>query len=34
VTHTKLASKADADQRKAYWAERLGAMAEVLGSER
>lgn len=30
VTHTRLASKADADQRKAYWAERLGAMAELL----
>ncbi len=30
VAHTKLPSKADADQRKGYWAERLAAMAEVL----
>lgn len=30
VQHTKLASKADADARKAYWAERLDALGEVL----
>lgn len=30
VAHTKLASKADAESRKAYWAERLTVLAEVL----
>ena len=33
VAHTRLASKADADQRKAYWAQRLGALAELLGAQ-
>lgn len=33
VTHTKLATKADADQRKAYWAGRLAAMAELVRSK-
>lgn len=30
VQHTKLESKADIDARKAYWAERLDALAELL----
>lgn len=30
VQHTRLASKADAEARKAYWAERLDALGEVL----
>lgn len=30
VQHTRLASKADAEARKAYWAERLGALGELL----
>lgn len=31
VQHTKLPSKAEADGRKAFWTERLAALAEVLG---
>jgi len=34
VQHTKLAGKADAEARKAYWAERLGALAELLAPAR
>ena len=30
VQHNKLASKADADERKKFWAERLNALAELL----
>jgi hypothetical protein len=30
VAHTKLASKADADERKKFWAERLNALAELI----
>jgi hypothetical protein len=30
VQHTKLASKADADERKKFWAERLAALNELL----
>ena len=30
VAHRKLASKADAEQRKAYWGERLDALAKLL----
>jgi uncharacterized protein YndB with AHSA1/START domain len=32
IGHVKLASKADAEARKAYWAERLGALAELLAA--
>jgi hypothetical protein len=32
VTHAKLASKAEAEERKAYWGERLAALAELLKS--
>jgi hypothetical protein len=32
VQHGKLVSKADAEARKAYWGERLGALAELLAS--
>jgi hypothetical protein len=30
ITHSKLADKADADQRKAFWAERFGELAKLL----
>jgi hypothetical protein len=30
VAHTRLASKADADERKQFWAERLAALAELI----
>jgi hypothetical protein len=30
VTHTKLASKEDADSRKRYWAEKLNALAAAV----
>jgi len=30
VQHTKLPSKADADQRKKFWSERLAALNELL----
>ncbi len=33
VTHQKLANKADAEARKAYWGARLGALAELLKAE-
>jgi hypothetical protein len=33
VTHQKLASKADAEAKKAYWGERLAALAELLKAE-
>jgi len=33
VTHAKLATKAAAEARKAYWGERLGALAALLKSE-
>lgn len=32
VAHSKLAGKADAEARKAYWGERLRVLAEVLGT--
>jgi len=32
VQHTKLATKADAEAKKAFWGERLGALAELLAS--
>lgn len=34
VTHRKLASKADAEARKAFWGERLGDLAALLEEER
>lgn len=33
VTHRKLASKADAEARKAFWGERLGDLAALLGED-
>lgn len=33
VTHTRLASPADAERRKAYWGERLDALGEWLGGK-
>jgi hypothetical protein len=30
VQHTKLSSKADADERKKFWSERLAALNELL----
>ena len=32
VQHTKLATKADAEAKKAFWGERLGALTELLAS--
>lgn len=33
VQHTKLGSKHDVEQRKAFWAERLSRLAEILAAD-